>query len=74
MTEQKIRYGAGGVPYYEKADAIETEKKELETSYQQSIDNKEERTSKKKKKTKKVIQEIMGDDLVENKEMLDEII
>ena len=53
MTEQKIRYGAGGVPYYEKADAIETEKKELDTSYQQSIANKEERTSKKKKKTKK---------------------
>ena len=74
MTEQKIRYGAGGVPYYEKVDAIETEKKELETSYQQSIANKEERTSKKKKKTKKVIQESMGDDLVENKEMLDEII
>ncbi len=83
MTEQKIRYGAGGVAYYEQAggvsynekvDAIETEKKELETSYQQSIANKEERTSKKKKKTKKGMQEIMGDDLVENKEMLDEII
>lgn len=69
MTE-KIRYGAGGVPYIEKT--IETEKSELEASYKQSKANKEERTKKKKKK--KVIQEIMGDDLNENKEMLDEII
>lgn len=69
MTE-KIRYGAGGVPYIEKT--IETEKSELEASYKQSKANKEERT--KKKKNKKVIQEIMGDDLNENKEMLDEII
>ena len=66
---EKIRYGAGGVPYIEKT--IETEKKELEASYKQSVANKKERT---KKKKKKVIQEIMGDDLVENKEMLDEII
>ena len=68
MTE-KIRYGAGGVPYIEKT--IETEKKDLEASYKQSIANKKERT---KKKKKKVIQEIMGDDLRESKEMLDEII
>ena len=38
----------------------------------QSKANKAERVSKKKKK--KVIQEIMGDDLRESKEMLDEII
>ena len=68
MTE-RIRYGAGGVPYIEKT--IETEKADLEASYKQSIANKKERT---KKKKKKVIQEIMGDDLVENKETLDEII
>jgi|TARA_B100000214_G_C23657462_1_gene485844 cbb3-type cytochrome oxidase cytochrome c subunit len=66
---ERIRYGAGGVPYIEKT--IETEKADLEASYKQSIANKKERT---KKKKKKVIQEIMGDDLVENKETLDEII
>ena len=66
---ERIRYGAGGVPYIEKT--IETEKQDLEASYKQSIANKKERT---KKKKKKVIQEIMGDDLVENKETLDEII
>jgi cbb3-type cytochrome oxidase cytochrome c subunit len=65
----KIRYGAGGVPYVEKT--IETEKADLEASYKQSIANKKERT---KKKKKKVIQEIMGDDLKEQKETLDEII
>ena len=69
MTETKIRYGAGGVPYVEKT--IETEKADLEASYKQSIANKKERT---KKKKKKVIQEIMGDDLNEQREMLDEII
>jgi hypothetical protein len=69
MTETKIRYGAGGVPYVEKT--IETEKADLEASYKQSIANKKERT---KKKKKKVIQEIMGDDLKEQKETLDEII
>ena len=69
MTETKIRYGAGGVPYIEKT--IETEKADLEASYKQSIANKKERT---KKKKKKVIQEIMGDDLREQREMLDEII
>ena len=66
---ERIRYGAGGVPYIEKT--IETEKADLEASYKQSIANKKERT---KKKKKKVIQEIMGDDLKESKEMLDEII
>ena len=66
---ERIRYGAGGVPYIEKT--IETEKADLEASYKQSIANKKERT---KKKKKKVIQEIMGDALVENKETLDEII
>ena len=66
---ERIRYGAGGVPYIEKT--IVTEKADLEASYKQSIANKKERT---KKKKKKVIQEIMGDDLVENKETLDEII
>ena len=71
MTE-RIRYGAGGVPYVEKT--IEKEKDELEASYNQSKQNKAERDVKPKKKKKKVIQEIMGDDLRENKEMLDEII
>ena len=71
MTE-RIRYGAGGVPYVEKT--IEKEKDELEASYNQSKQNKAERVAKPKKKKKKVIQEIMGDDLKENKEMLDEII
>ena len=66
---ERIRYGAGGVPYIEKT--IETEKADLEASYKQSIANKKERT---KKKKKKVIQEIMGDDLKEQKETLDEII
>ena len=67
---ERIRYGAGGVPYIEKT--IETEKQDLEASYKQSKANKEERPKKKKKK--KVIQEIMGDDLKEQKETLDEII
>ena len=71
MSEERIRYGAGGVMYKEKT--IETEQEELKASLEQSKANKTERVVKSKKK-KKVIQEIMGDDLRENKEMLDEII
>ena len=70
--EYKIRYGAGGVEYIEK-DPIEKEQEELEASLKQSKAAKAERVGKKKKK-KKVIQEIMGDDLKEQREMLDEII
>ena len=40
----------------------------------QSKQNKAERDAKPKKKKKKVIQEIMGDDLREQREMLDEIV
>ena len=68
----RIRYGAGGVEYIEK-DPIEKEQEELEASLKQSKAAKAERVEKKKKK-KKVIQEIMGDDLKEEKETLDEII
>jgi hypothetical protein len=68
---QKIRYGAGGVPYYEQTSDIEKEQKELEASLKQSKAAKAERVTKKKKK---VIQEIMGDDLKEQRELLDEII
>ena len=68
----RIRYGAGGVEYIEK-DPIEKEQEELEASLKQSKAAKAERVGKKKKK-KKVIQEIMGDDLIESKEMLDEIV
>ena len=57
--EYKIRYGSGGVMYQEKIKKVEPEKKSEE---------------KPKKKKKKVIQEIMGDDLKEQREMLDEII
>jgi hypothetical protein len=71
---QKIRYGAGGVPYYEQTPEIEKEKKALDNSMKQSVAAKKERQDKAKKKEKKVIQEIMGDDLNEEKEMLDEII
>ena len=71
MSEERIRYGAGGVMYKEKT--IETEQEELKASLEQSKANKTERVVKSKKK-KKVIQEIMGDDLRENKDMLDEII
>ena len=72
--ERKIRYGSGGVMYYEQPeDPIEKEQKELEASLKQSKAAKAERVGKKKKK-KKVIQEIMGDDLKEEKETLDEII
>ena len=67
---QKIRYGAGGVPYYEQTSDIEKEQKELEASLKQSKAAKAERVTKKKKK---VIQEIMGDDLKEQRELLDEI-
>jgi hypothetical protein len=67
----RVRYGAGGVEYIEK-DPIEKEQEELEASLKQSKAAKAERVGKKKKK--KVIQEIMGDDLKESKEMLDEII
>jgi len=70
MSEERVRYGAGGVQYIEKT--IDSEQAELKASLEQSKTNKEERTKKNKKK--KVIQEIMGDDLRENKEMLDEII
>jgi len=68
----RVRYGAGGVEYIEK-DPIEKEQEELEASLKQSKAAKAERVEKKKKK-KKVIQEIMGDDLKEEKETLDEII
>jgi|TARA_R110001592_G_scaffold58814_6_gene178213 hypothetical protein len=68
---QKIRYGAGGVPYYEQTSDIEKEQKDLEASLKQSKAAKAERVTKKKKK---VIQEIMGDDLKEQRELLDEII
>jgi len=57
--EYKIRYGSGGVMYKEKITKVEPEKKS---------------EAKPKKKKKKVIQEIMGDDLNEQREMLDEII
>tara|TARA_B100001093_G_scaffold314741_1_gene300293 strand:+ start:68 stop:280 length:213 start_codon:yes stop_codon:yes gene_type:complete len=70
MSEERVRYGAGGVQYIEKT--IDSEQAELKASLEQSKTNKEERTKKNKKK--KVIQEIMGDDLRESKEMLDEII
>ena len=68
----RVRYGAGGVEYIEK-DPIEKEQEELEASLKQPKAAKAERVGKKKKK-KKVIQEIMGDDLKEEKETLDEII
>ena len=68
----RVRYGAGGVEYIEK-DPIEKEQEELDASLKQSKAAKAERVGKKKKK-KKVIQEIMGDDLKEEKEILDEII
>ena len=68
----RVRYGAGGVEYIEK-DPIEKEQEELDASLKQSKAAKAERVGKKKKK-KKVIQEIMGDDLNEEKELLDEII
>ena len=68
----RVRYGAGGVEYIDK-DPIEKEQEELEASLKQSKAAKAERVGKKKKK-KKVIQEIMGDDLKEEKETLDEII
>jgi hypothetical protein len=71
MTNQNIRYGAGGVPYVEKT--IDDEQAELKAGLEQSKANKAERVAKPKKK-KKVIQEIMGDDLKEQREMLDEII
>jgi len=71
MSEERVRYGAGGVQYIEKT--IDSEQAELKASLEQSKANKTERIVKSKKK-KKVIQEIMGDDLRENKEMLDEII
>ena len=58
-SEEIIRYGAGGVPYKEKVKAEPKQEVKVEP---------------KKKKKKKVIQEIMGDDLKESKEMLDEII
>ena len=68
---ETIRYGAGGVPYYEQTSDIEKEQKDLEASLKQSKAAKAERVTKKKKK---VIQEIMGDDLKEQRELLDEII
>ena len=58
-SEEIIRYGAGGVPYKEKVKAEPKQEVKAEP---------------KKKKKKKVIQEIIGDDLNEEKEMLDEII
>tara|TARA_R100000742_G_C4251206_1_gene69515 strand:- start:58 stop:249 length:192 start_codon:yes stop_codon:yes gene_type:complete len=61
---QKIRYGAGGVPYYEQTP----EPKKVEQP------KPEVKVEPKKEKKKKVIQEIMGDDLKEEKELLDEII
>ena len=74
MTNQTVKYGAGGVPYYKnETKTIEDEQAELKASLEQSQKNKAERDAKPKKK-KKVIQEIMGDDLKEQREMLDEII
>ena len=58
-SEEIIRYGAGGVAYKEKV--------KVETKQDVKVEPK-------KKKKKKIIQEIMGDDLKESKEMLDEII
>jgi len=58
-SEEIIRYGAGGVTYKEK---VKVEPKQ------------DVKVEPKKKKKKKIIQEIMGDDLKESKEMLDEII
>jgi hypothetical protein len=72
MSEERIRYGAGGVQYIEKT--IDSEQAKLKASLEQSKTNKTERVAKSKKKKKKVIQEIMGDDLNEQREMLDEII
>ena len=72
--EKRVRYGAGGVPYYDQVTPIEKEKEALDISMKQSVAAKKERQDKAKKKDKKVIQEIMGDDLNEEKEMLDEII
>ena len=74
-SDENIRFGAGGVPYrVQPSHTIEKEKEALEASFKQSKVNKAERVAKSKKKKKKVIQEIMGDDLRESKEMLDEII
>ena len=72
----KVRYGAGGSIYIEKVDPVKAEEEALEVSYRQSKAAKAEREAmdKDRKKKKKVIQEIMGDDLRESKEMLDEII
>ena len=58
-SEEIIRYGAAGVTYKEK---VKVEPKQ------------DVKVEPKKKKKKKIIQEIMGDDLKESKEMLDEII
>ena len=58
-SEEIIRYGADGVAYKEK---VKVEPKQ------------DVKVEPKKKKKKKIIQEIMGDDLKESKEMLDEII
>ena len=68
----RVRYGAGGVEYIEK-DPIEKEQEELEASKAEPKPEPKVEAKPKKKK-KKVIQEIMGDDLKEQREMLDEII
>ena len=60
--DTQIRYSAGGVPYVNQP----VQKKEVVAPVVKTKPN--------KKKKKKVIQEIMGDDLKESKEMLDEII
>ncbi len=44
MSEERIRYGAGGVQYIEKT--IDSEQAELKASLEQSKANKEERTKK----------------------------
>ena len=59
---ERIRYGAGGIQYVEKIP-------EVKPKPEQKVE-----VEPKKKKKKKVIQEIMGDDLKEEKETLDEII
>jgi hypothetical protein len=59
MSEERVRYGAGGVPYM---------------GPKQEEPKKQESSKEPKKKKKKVIQEIMGDDLNEQRETLDEII
>tara|TARA_Y100001937_G_scaffold82951_1_gene112334 strand:+ start:269 stop:454 length:186 start_codon:yes stop_codon:yes gene_type:complete len=59
---QRIRYGAGGATYIEKVKPEEPKQEAPKVE------------PKKEKKKKKIIQEIMGEDLIEEKETLDEIV